>query len=283
MGFRRSLGKPWQRVDPNKTQEASWSASGASMLPLHARRERTTGMNAMDLEELMNRLPTSTRDRDRDSATSSHTSWLTRLLSCSAFIAIGVVLSVLVAWACALWSHIPEQIDSLSYVRSRHHPEILEAQRQLWVQDRPVHFPNQPEVITPYELGFGIRKTELTAYRGILTVEELETIPDNEFELRSYEQRIITAGWPLPSMQMSIWDEIIQKDEWTTEANFITGGFAIGGSLDELHMLPLRPVAWGMLVSAIFWGGLAFLGFRRIMCLRRTIDGTCLAQEQSDV
>ena len=72
-------------------------------------------------------------------------------------------------------------------------------------------------------------------------------------------------------MQMSIWDEVIETDDWTTEANFITGGFAIGGSLDELHMLPLRPVAWGMLVSATFWGGLAFLGFRGVNALARQI------------
>ena len=220
----------------------------------------------------MSQLPTSTRDDDRDSATSSHTSWLTRLLSCSAFIAIGVVSSILVAWACASWSHIPEEIDSLIYVRSRNHPEIFEAQRKLWVQHRPVHFPNQPQVITPYESGFGVRKIELTAYRGILTVEELENIPDNEFDFRSYEQSIITAGWPLPSMQMSIWDEVIVADNMTTETNFITGGFTIGGSLDEPHMLPLRPVAWGMLVSATFWGGLAFLGFRRVNALARQIS-----------
>ena len=167
MGFRRSLGMPWQRVDPNKTQEASWSASGASMLPLHARRERTTGMNAMDLEELMNRLPTSTRDRDRDSATSSHTSWLTRLLSCSAFIAIGVVLSVLVAWACALWSHIPsDQFDKLSYIHADTDPEVFEEQMQLWIQDRPVHFPDQPDMIILYQSGFGGRKTELNAWNN---------------------------------------------------------------------------------------------------------------------
>ena len=230
----------------------------------------------------MNRLPTSTRDRDRDSATSSHTSWLTRLLSCSAFIAIGVVLSVLVAWACALWSHIPEQIDSLSYVRSETPPQVFEMLMQPWTKDRPADFPDQPDIITPYQSGFGVRKTELNAW-NYLKLEELDDILANELEFRSYEQSIITAGWPLPSMQMSIWDEVIETEDMTTETNFIIGGFAIGGSLDELHMLPLRPVARGMLVSAIFWGGLAFLGFRRIMCLRRTIDGTCLAQEQSDV
>ncbi len=242
----------------------------------------------------MSQLPTSTRDQDRDSATSSHASWLTRLLSCSAFIAVGIVLSVLVAWACALWSPIPEEIESLSYVRSQSRPEIFETQRQLWAQDKPASFPNQPDFVTPYEFGFGVRKIELGAYGDIPTMEELcgvtfeeiekmtdeeiDKLPENEYEIRSYDQNIITAGWPLHSMQMSIWDEVIETNELTTETNFITDGFAIGGSLDEVRMLPLRPVAWGMLVSAIFWGGLAFLGFRGVNALTRK---TSLLEPQS--
>ncbi len=228
----------------------------------------------------MNQLPRSTRDHDRDSATSFHTSWLMRLVSCSAFIAIGVVLSILVAWACALWSHIPEEIESLSYVRSQTDPEIFETHRQLWVQDRPASFPNHPDFITPYDFGFGIRNIELSAYSYTptieelvsLTIEEREEIPADEFESRSYEQRIITTGWPLHSMQMSLWDEVIETDEWTTETKFITNGFAVGASHDERRVLPLRPVAWGMLVSAIFWGGLAFLGFRGVNALARQIS-----------
>lgn len=218
----------------------------------------------------MNQLPTSTRDEVRESATPSHTSWLRCLLSCTAFIAIGVVLSMLVAWACVLWDHIPsDQFDRLSYISDDTDPEEFEAQMQLWVQDRPVHFPNRPDMIILYQSGFGGRKTEINAWNNLpLTLEEIEEMAANGIELGSYEQSIITAGWPLPSMQMSIWDEVIETDDITTEFNFITGGFAIGGSLDELHMLPLRPLAWGMVVSATFWGGLAFLGFRRVNALR---------------
>ncbi len=231
----------------------------------------------------MKQLPTSTRDHDLDSATSSHASWLTRLLSCSAFIAIGVVLSILVAWACALWSHIPEEIESLSYVRSQSRPEIFDTQRQLWAQDKPASFPNQPDFVMPYEFGFGVRRVELGAYGDFptmeelcgltfeeiekLTDEEIDRLPENEYEIRSYDQNIITAGWPLHSMQMSIWDEVIETNQTTNETNFITNGIAVGGSYDDPSALPLKPVAWGMFVSAIFWGGLAFLGFRGVSAL----------------
>lgn len=236
----------------------------------------------------MSRLPTSTRDSDGVSVTTSHTSWMTRLRSCCVFAVAGIVLSVLVAWACALWSDIPYEIESLSYVRSQTNPEIFEAQRQLWIQDKPASFPNQPDHITPYEFGFGVRKIELHAYGNYVTLEEIyglpfeelekmseeeiEKLPVNEYEDRSYDQNIITAGWPFHSMQMSIWDEMIETNQMTYETNFITNGIAVGGLIDEPHALPLKPVAWGMFVSAVFWGGLAFLGFRGVNAITRKIS-----------
>ncbi len=201
-------------------------------------------------------------------------SWLPVILRSIAFVGIGLTTSIAVAWGCSIWSYMPEgNLDDLLSIDGESDPGAFDASSRTWDQGRPTHFPARPELITPYKRGFGVGLTELVAWSGPYpTLEEVENTPEDELEWpRSYEQSVITAGLPIPCMQVSVWDEVGTEGDEFVEFDRIAGGFAIGGSLDELHLLPLTPLPWGMLVGAVFWGGLAYLLFAQTIRIARRL------------
>lgn len=239
----------------------------------------------------MNHLPNANRTEYQESSKAQSPSWLRRAMTGGVFVSIGVIMSIVVAWGCALWSHLPaSNLDHLGSFSSETDPTGFDEGMLAWRRGRPDHFPEKPLLITPYLPGKGVRQTEMVAISGPdplevmaeemgtplmeMTSEEIDDffdgISEEEYEALEwpthYQLRVVASGWPMHSLQACVWNEDIYV---APEFDVITDGIALGGPIDhlgELNFLPLRPVAWGMLVSAMFWGGLSYLGFRRVMC-----------------
>lgn len=206
--------------------------------------------------------------------------YIRRMVVTGGFIGIGIALSILVAWGCAYWSHVPDvTLDSWESDSSDTDPTDFYERSLSWQSGRPDHFPKKPTEISRCLPGKGVRQTVMTATSGPdptdvffdeiplseMTYEENEAIWEKFYEETKasdwptiYQLHVVASGWPMHSMQASVWEEWATQDmgEWE---EWMTGGLAVGGAI-----LPLHLQAWGMLVSTIFWGGLSYLGYRRV-------------------
>lgn len=197
--------------------------------------------------------------------------YIRRMVVTGGFIGIGIALSILVAWGCAYWSHVPDvTLDYWESDSSETDPTDFYERSLDWRSGRPDHFPEKPLWIARCLPGKGVRQTEMAAMSGPSPYfdEEIsfEEMSDEEFEALEwpthYQLRVVASGWPMHSLRACVWEEGTTQDigEWE---EWMTGGLQVGGAI-----LPLQLQGWGMLVSAIFWGGLSYLGYRRVAVFR---------------
>ena len=135
----------------------------------------------------MSHLPTATRTEFQESSKAQPPSWLRRAMTCALFVSLGVIVSVVVAWGCAYWSHLPaSNLDDLESVSSETDPAGFYERTLDWQNGRPDHFPEKPLWITPYLPGKGVIQTGMVAMSGPSPYfdEEIsfEEMSEEEFE-----------------------------------------------------------------------------------------------------
>lgn len=173
------------------------------------------------------------------------------------FAGVGAGLTGGVSIACAAFCEVStEPYYRLHSLDRDDDPRRFDELVELWNSGRPVEFADATVELTPYRPRWGARAVEVIGVVGELPDCDWTTLTEEELVAvwpRFCFLYVLEAGWPMPALQACVREDTRAVDEIV-----VSDGILVGDAV-----VPLRPRPIAFLVGTAFWGGLAFIGYRR--------------------